>query len=93
MIHRHALALASVAATLTLALALGLAGLTPAPVRLAAPSTGTMPPVGTDPAPSDPNVQVDTIYLEAPPTPQVVTVHRIIKTGGEDGEHESGGDD
>ena len=52
-----------------------------------------MPPVGTDPAPGDPNVQVDTIYLEAPPTPQVVTVHRIIKTGGEDGQDESGGDD
>ena len=92
MIHRLALALASVAAVLTLALALGLAGLTPAPVQLTARSTETTAAAGEDPATNDPNVQVDTIYVEAPPAPQVVTVHRISKTGVDD-EHESGGDD
>ena len=92
MIDRLALALASVAAVLTLALALGLAGLTPAPVPAhrrvhGDHGGGRRGPAATN----DPNVQVDTIYVEAPPAPLVVT-STDCKTGVDD-EHESGGDD
>jgi len=93
MIHNLALALASVAAALTFAFALAVAGLAPAPAQLAAQPIQTMSPPNADPASSGPNVQVDTIYVEAPPAPQIVTVNPIVRMGGEDAEHESGGDD
>jgi hypothetical protein len=93
MIHRLALAVASAAAALTFAFALALAALAPAPGQLVARSIGTTVPVASDSATSDPSVQVDTIYIEAPPPPQIVTVHRTVRIVGEQGEHESGGDD
>ena len=47
-----------------------------------------------DAAPEAPTVQVDTVYVAAPPPQETITVHKVIRSSGEDGsEHESEGDD
>ena len=92
MPHRIPLAVASLASALTFAVALAVAGLTPrAPLTaIATAATATDQVAVADP----PTVQIDTIYVAAPPAQQTITVHKVIKRSGEDGsEHESGGDD
>lgn len=97
MSHRIALAAASVAATATLVVALAAAGFAPGSPRTAATPATTITTADptADPTTTDPAVQVDTVYVAAPPAQQTITVHRVVRTsGGEnDGEHESGGDD
>ncbi len=85
MIHRFAFFAASLAAAVALAVGLALAGFAPAGAPAgAAPVTATI-----DPLPQ-PTVQVDTVYLSPPATPQDVTVTKVVgPSGGEDGnEHE-----
>ncbi len=91
MSHKFALAAASLAATVTLTIALAAAGFAPGAPGPAEAATVT---VSADPT-TDPGVQVDTVYVAAPPAQQTVTLHRVVKTAGseDDGEHESGGND
>ncbi len=89
MSNKIALTVASVAATATLTIALAAAGFapaSPAPVGAAVPATA-------DPT-AEPTVQVDTVYVAAPPKQQTITVHKVVKSSGEsENEHESGGND
>lgn len=91
MINRIALFAASLAASFALAFALAAAGFAPgssAPSAAAATSTPTVAEV----APT-PQVQVDTVYVAAPPKPKTIKIHKVIQTsGGESGEQESGDD-
>ena len=96
MSHKFALAAASLAATVTLTVALAAAGFAPGTPRPADAATATVTAADPTADPTtDPGVQVDTVYVAAPPAQQTVTVHRVVKSaGGEnDGEHGSGGDD
>jgi hypothetical protein len=89
MSNKIALAAASVAATATLTFALAAAGFAPgapAPVGAVAPATA-------DPT-AEPTVQVDTVYVAAPPKQQTITVHKVVKSSGEsENEHEAGEND
>jgi len=79
MRQRIALFAASLTASLVLAGALAAAGVSPGTVLPATTGTTT-----TDVAPTDPSVQVDTVYLAAPEPQQTVVVHQAAP--GEDGE-------
>jgi hypothetical protein len=85
MIHRFAFFAASVAAAIALAVGLALAGFAPA----GAPA-GAVPVTATIAPQPQPTVQVDTVYLTPPASPQDVTVTKVVgRSGGEDGnEHE-----
>ncbi len=89
MSHKIAVTVASVAATLTLTFALAAAGFAPgAPAPATAAVSTTVDPT------AQPTVQVDTVYVAAPPKQQTITVHKVVKSSGEsENEHESGGDD
>lgn len=91
MSHTIPLAVASLAAAITFAVAVVVGGLTPA-VPVAATSSATA--ADTVVTPDPPTVQIDTVYVAAPPRQETITVHKVIKTSGEhESEHESGGDD
>jgi hypothetical protein len=85
MIHRTALFAASLVAALTLAVGLVVAGFGPR----ANPADGgaAAPAAATADAPAGPNVQVDTVYVTAPATPQDVTVTQTVPAAnhGDDG--------
>lgn len=88
MIQRTALFAAALLTAIALAFGLALAGFNPG-VR---PSTGD-PTAASDPAPQS-TVQVDTVYLTPPGTPQDITVTRTVSQHGEyENEHEGGRDD
>ncbi len=99
MLQKLALTAASAVAALTLALALAAAGFAPGSPAVTTGSSAS--PIAADPAAADaaapdamPTVQVDTIYVKPAPKQKTITVHKVVKTsGGDDGEHESGGDD
>ena len=94
MISRVALFAASLAASLVLAASLALAGFAPgaAPTAAATPSAADV--AAADVAAAAPQVQVDTVYLAPPPPQQTITVHKVVKGSGEDGEgSENEGDD
>jgi len=90
MISRIALFIASLAAALTLAVALAAAGFAPGSSQPVPASSTTVP---VDPTAADdvtpPPVQVDTIYVAAPPRQQTITVHRVAASNGGEG-NESG---
>ena len=86
------LTVASLAAALTFAIAVAVAGFAPASPGVATSSTTAT--ADTVVTPDAPTVQIDTVYVAAPPQQETITVHKVIKTSGEDGsEHESQGDD
>jgi hypothetical protein len=85
MRHRIALVVGSVAATATLTVALAVAGFGPA-----APTALVNDTVAVQPTP---RIQVDTVYVAAPPAPQTITVHRVVKSQGESESEEGGSDD
>lgn len=94
MISRIALFTASLAAALTLAVALAAAGFAPGSSQPVPASTSTVP---VDPAAADdvtpPPVQVDTVYLAAPPEQQTITVQQVeTSSDEEDGESEEDGE-
>ena len=86
MLQRIALLIAALAASLVIVVGLAGAGIvpgaqsTPIPTVVAAAATDQ---------PTDPPVQVDTVYVPAPVAPKTVVVHRNIPPAG--GEHESEG--
>ena len=89
MINRLALFIASLAAALTLAVAMAAAGFGSGPAvdpSATAPSTG----VPIDAGLADSRVQVDTVYLAAPPAQQTITVQQKAPSSGES-EHEGEG--
>ncbi len=89
MLHKTALFIASLAASLTLAIALAAAGFAPGPTT--APAAATAPTVAAD-ATATPQVQVDKVYVAAPPPQQTVTVHKVVKGAGGESEGAEGGD-
>jgi hypothetical protein len=95
MIHRVGLFMASLAAAGALVVALTLAGFAPGggAASRSVPTAGQVAAVAS--VPTDPPVQVDTVYLAAPEKPATVTVHRVVSApaGGAGGEHESEGSD
>ena len=94
MINRLALLIASLAAALTLAVALAAAGVAPG-AAADPPVTVPTPGAPTDGGLVDRRVQVDTVYLAAPPAQQTITVQKEVPSSGEgDGEGEAAeGDD
>ena len=93
MISRLALFAASLAASLVLAASLALAGFAPGAAPTATTSDAAAPSAA-DVAAAAPQVQVDTVYLAPPPAQQTITVHKVVKGSGEDGEgSENEGDD
>ena len=95
MIHRVGLFIASLATAAALFVALVLAGFAPgggAASGATVGATGEVPAAAS--GQTDPQVQVDTIYLAAPQPPATVTVHRVVPAAGSGEEHEQeGGDD
>ena len=90
MPHTIPLAVASLAAALTFAVALVVGGLAPAAPVAADIERDDRRRPSRDADP--PTVQIDTVYVAAPPAQETITVHKVIKTSGEDGsEHESEG--
>jgi len=87
MTHKIALAAASAAAAFTLAAALAVAGFAPGPAQPVSLTSTIVDPT------AEPTVQVDTVYVAPPPKQETITVHKVIKTAGGEGENESGGDD
>ena len=85
MIERVALFVGSLASALVLAAALAVAGVHPA--APSAPAAALSPTVSQ---PTDPPVQVDTVYLTQP-APKQVVVHRTV--GARHGDDEGGGED
>ena len=97
MFNRIALFAASIAAALVLAAGFALAGVSPQAPEAVAPVAATTDAPTDAPVPTQPQVQVDTVYL-APAVPPEEVVTKVVRTataagGGEnDGENE-GGDD
>ena len=92
MINRLALFIASLAAALTLAVALTAAGF--APGSGATPATADAATTASRNLDlRDPQVQVDTVYLAAPPPRQTITVHRAAPPSGETESEGSEGND
>jgi hypothetical protein len=92
MINRLALFIASVAAALTLAVAMAAAGF--APGTAADPPATANPPAAPSPGDlTDRRVQVDTVYLAAPPAQQTITVRKVSPASGEAESEGAEGDD
>jgi len=103
MFHRTALFAASLAAAMVLATGLALTGFAPSDPSAGVPAaevTGAEPAAAATglPASTDPQIQVDTVYLTPQATPKVI-IHKVTKvktatrSGGGEGEHEGGDDD
>jgi hypothetical protein len=90
MIQRIALFTASLAAALTIGLGLAVTGFSPATssVSVDPASDGTT----ATSSPATPSVQVDTVYVAAPPKPKEVTVRKTVAAPHGDDEGE-GADD
>ena len=86
MLQRIALFIAALAASLVLVVGLTGAGVLPGTQSTPDP---TAVAAATD-QPTDPPVQVDTVYVPAPVAPKTVTIHRNVPPAG--GEHESEGE-
>lgn len=85
MLQRIALFIAALAASLVIVVGLAGAGIVPGAQSSPVP---TAVAAATD-QPTDPPVQVDTVYVPAPVAPKTVVVHHNIPPAG--GEHESEG--
>jgi len=80
MVHKLALFAASLVAALTLAVALAVAGFAPAGPG-SAPTAPTAAQAADDA--TSPPVQVDKVYVAAPPPQQTVTIHKVVGSSGE----------
>jgi hypothetical protein len=87
MLQRIALFIAALATAFVLAIGLSGTGLTPAAQTTPNPATTTAVA-----QPTDPPVQVDTVYVPAPVPPKTVTIHRNVPPSGGESEAEGAGD-
>jgi hypothetical protein len=94
MLQRSTLFVASLVAAFALAIALAAAGFAPgnAPAATTASSTSVAASTADDLTP--PPVQVDRVYVTAPPPRRTVTVHKVVGSSAGEGEAEGseGGD-
>ena len=88
MLQRIALFIAALAASLVIVVGLAGAGIVPGSQSTPVP---TAVAAATD-QPTDPLVQVDTVYVPAPVAPKTVVVHRNIPPAGGERETEGQGD-
>jgi hypothetical protein len=88
MFNRVALFAASLVASAVIALGLALAGFNPVP---AAAVPTAQPVAATDQAPA-PITQIDTVYVAPAPTPQQITIQKVVTTHHGDDGNEGGGD-
>jgi hypothetical protein len=93
MVNKIALFVAAVAASVALVTALATAGFAPgatpasAAAATAADSTTPAPEIATQP-----QVQVDTVYVAPPAKQQTITVHKVVHSAGTESETEAGDD-
>ena len=92
MIKKLALFAGSLAASLLLAGALALAGFAPGAASHAAVSAVADSSIAGPDASSQPVVQVDTVYVAAPPAQKTITVHKVVVGPGAGSENDGGGD-
>jgi hypothetical protein len=94
MLHKSALFIASLVAALALAIALAAAGFAPGSAPAATTASSTSVAASTADDVTLPPVQVDRVYVAASPPQRTVTVHKVVKSSGGDGEAEGseGGD-
>lgn len=88
MINRIALFAASLVAALAVTVGLVIAGFAP---QAPASAPVSAPVVASSEAPA-PTVQVDTVYVAPKPTPQEITLTKVVKAtahGDDVGEHET----
>ena len=92
MLKKLTLFAGSLAASLVLAGALALAGFAPGGASHAAgPAVADGSAASPDASPQ-PGVQVDTVYVAAPPAQKTVTVHKVVVGPGSGSENDGGGD-
>ena len=92
MLKKVTLFAGSLAASLVLAGALALAGFAPGGASHAAGQTLADGSANGPNASPQPVVQVDTVYVAAPPAQQTVTVHKVVGGPGPESENAGGGD-
>ena len=91
MFARIALFISTLAAAWVLAIGISMAtgSASADPGAPAGPDTAAL----VDGAFTTPQVQIDTVYLPAPITPETITVHRTVTAGSGEHEDEDEGDD
>lgn len=92
MFNRAALLAASLTASAALAVGLALVGFAPAAAPVAAQPAAAATGATTTDAPA-PITQVDTVYVAPQPTPQQITIQKVVTSShGDDDGNEGGGD-